>query len=109
MKKFIYSKNAVICEIINLRGKFTGVAKCNPHDTFDVKVGEKIASLRADLKLRKYDLGEIRFAQELAKSTYEQTGTKLWMQWAQDAARVEKKQLLHIKNIKNQLNELYNG
>lgn len=109
MKRIFYSGPATICEISNTRGVFTGVTKCNPKDSYSKEIGAKIASLRADLELRKYDLAVIRNASDLAKDMYIQTGTKLWEQWAQDAARVEKKQLQHIKNIKNQLKELCNG
>ena len=109
MKRIFYSGPATICEISNTRGIFTEVTKCNPKDSYSEEIGAKIASLRADLELRKYDLAVIRNASDLAKDMYIQTGTKLWEQWAQDAARVEKKQLQHIKNIKNQLKELCNG
>ena len=108
MKRIFYNGPATICEISNTRGIFTGVTKCNPKDSYSKKIGTKIASLRADLELRKYDLAAIRKAADLAKYMYNQTGTKLWEQWAQDAAKVEKKQLKHIKNIKNQLKELCN-
>ena len=109
MKRVFYNGPATICEISKTRGIFTGITKCNPKDSYSEEIGAKIASLRADLELRKYDLAIIRDAAYLAKDMYIQTGTKLWEQWAQDAVRVEKKQLQHIKNIKNQLKELYNG
>lgn len=114
MNQFLYSEdNRVVVYICESKGeRFRGVARCSSTDTPNVEIGERLAMCRADLQIRKRDLREIRLAKLLIGGTIKdmpRTQSKLWMQWYQDACRVEKTQLEHMRNLKNQIKNLENG
>ena len=114
MNQFLYSddKRTVVYLCESKGERFRGIARCSDGDTLNVKLGERLAMCRADLLIRKRDLQEIRMAKAAIKqaiSNLPQTQSKLWMQWYQDACRVEKRQLCHMHNLKDQIKNLENG
>lgn len=109
--RYIYSKdNKVIVCLQTSKGKeFRGIARCSESDELNLEIGEQLAAARCDLAIRKRDLEEIRIAKEEALARSEFRSCKLYTLWYQDACRVEKLQLEHIRNLKDKIKNLSNG
>lgn len=114
MYRFIYSNDnkVVVCLQISKGQEFKGIARCNNSDNLNLEIGKKLAQARCDMEIRKRDLAEIRYAKDQLALYIEELPehqTKLWRIWYQDAIRVEKLQLEHIRNLKDQIKNLSNG
>lgn len=112
--RFIISEDqhVVVCLIRSKGHLFKGIALCKDTDNPNLEIGKKLAQCRADFQIRKKDLSEIRLVRDYLKITINNLPkyhSKLWMNYYQDACRVEKIQLKHIKNLKNQIKNLCNG
>jgi hypothetical protein len=115
--KYHHSKDGrtVVCLLTSKGEEFRGIARCSSNDPVKVELGEQLALARAELAIRKRDLEQIRLAKNTVFDTYADRETfpeyncKLWIRWHQDACKMEKLQLEHIRNIKNQIRNLSNG
>lgn len=60
--KFIVlpEQKLVVCILEVNEGSFRGTAKCSPEDTFDEKIGKRIAYLRADNKRKRSNVNELK-------------------------------------------------
>ena len=109
----IHSKDGrVTIYLIESKGEqFKGIARCNSTDEIKPEVGNKLAQYRAELAVHQRDLNEVRFAKTMAAeymADLSESQSKLWGQWYQDACRVEKAHLKHIRNLKTKIKDLCN-
>lgn len=114
MNQFLYSKDGKVTVFLTeSKGqKFKGVAKCSNTDEYKKEIGDRLAMCRADLEIRKRDLEEVRRAKIILKeiiNNLDKSQSKLWMQWYQDACRVEKIHLEYKRNLLVQINNLSHG
>jgi hypothetical protein len=109
--RYIYSKDnkVVVCLQISKGEEFKGIARCSENDELNLEIGKRLAEARCDLAIRSRDLEEIRTAKEKALGWSEFGSCKLYTLWYQDACRVEKLQLEHIRNLKDKIKNLSNG
>lgn len=115
--KYHYSEDnhIIVCLLTSKGEEFRGIARCSSIDSVNFELGKKLALARAELAIRKRDLEQIRLAKNTVFDTYADRKTfpeyncKLWIRWHQDACKMEKLQLEHIRNIKDQIKNLSNG
>jgi hypothetical protein len=112
--KFIHSKDGkvTICIAYSKGEQFKGIARCNEGDTLNPELGNQIAQRRAELAIRQRDLNEIRLFKREMKDWCVALGeaqSKLWTLAYQSGCDYERKQLKHIRNLKDQIKKLCNG
>lgn len=56
MTKFYYTENIVICIVTDPTSgqKFVGEAKCHPNDSYNKRIGEQIAEMRAETEIYRF-------------------------------------------------------
>ena len=54
--KFYYTENSVICIVTDPTSgqKFIGEAKCHPNDSYNKRIGEQIAEMRAETEIYRF-------------------------------------------------------
>ena len=118
--KFIINekKKVVVYSLTSKGQEFVACAKCGDADEFDVERGKAIAGRRVDLAIRKRDIEQVRAVRakiakimrsEARRGNGPKAQCKLWMIYYNDAVRVENKHLAHIKLLKKELQDLYEG